>query len=216
MLSQFAFLGITDWTSFLSGLLAFFALYLIISISLNLEMGYAGIPNFGKVLYFMGGAAFSGSVAIRAAAWIMHVPGNVVGFDNFLIAGKLTTMLRSDIPASLVLIAITMAIGGLVGGVLGYISIFPAIRLREDYLAMLLLGSAAFFQVFLGNYTPIINGYLGIGIPNFFAWMGSNATIGATLLIAAFALVVYIYAERMVRCTSRKDSEGPEGQRSCG
>ena len=153
-----AFLGITNWNSFLSGLLAFFALYLIISISLNLEMGYAGIPNFGKVLYFMGGAAFSGSVAIRAAAWIMHLPGDTVGLNNFLIAGKLTSMLRSDIPASLALIAITIAIGGLVGGILGYISIFPAIRLREDYLAMLLLGSAAFFQIFLSNYTPIING----------------------------------------------------------
>jgi len=199
MLIPLVLLGITDWNSFLSGLLAFFALYLIISISLNIEMGYAGIPNFGKVLYFMGGAAFSGSVAIRAAAWIMHVPGHVVGLDNFLIAGKLTSMLQSDIPASLLLIAITMAVGGLVGGILGYISIFPAIRLREDYLAMLLLGSAAFFQIFLSNYTPIINGYLGIGIPNLFAWAGAYSTIGATLLIAAFALVVYVYAERMVR-----------------
>jgi branched-chain amino acid transport system permease protein len=199
MLVPLAFLGITNWNTFLTGLLAFFALYLIISISLNLEMGYAGIPNFGKVLYFMGGAAFSGSVAIRAAAWIMHVPGNVVGLDNFLIAGKLTMMLKSDVPASIALIAITIAIGGLVGGVLGYISIFPAIRLREDYLAMLLLGSAAFFQIFLSNYTPITNGMLGIGIPNFFAWAGAYSTLGATLLIAAFALVVYAYAERMVR-----------------
>jgi len=199
MLPPLAILGITSWSTFLSGLLAFFALYLIISISLNIEMGYAGIPNFGKVLYFMGGAAFSGSVAIRAAAWIMHVPGNVVGLDNFLIADKLTSMLQSDVPASVALIAITMAIGGLVGGILGYVSIFPAIRLREDYLAMLLLGSAAFFQIFLGNYNPVINGTLGIGIPNFFAWAGPYSTVGATLLIAAFAVVVYVYAERMVR-----------------
>ena len=35
--------------------------------------------------------------------------------DNFLIAGKLTTMLQSDIPASVLLIAITMAVEGLVG-----------------------------------------------------------------------------------------------------
>ena len=62
---------------------------------------------------------------------------------------------------------------------------------------MLLLGSAAFFQIFLSNYTPIINGQLGIGIPNFFAWAGSYSTLGATLLISAFALVVYVYAERM-------------------
>jgi branched-chain amino acid transport system permease protein len=194
-----AVLGITNWNSFLTSLLAFFALYLIISISLNLEMGYAGIPNFGKVLYFMGGAAFSGSVAIRAAAWMMNARGDPVGLDNFLIASQLTDALKSNIPASVALIAITMAVGGLVGGILGYISIFPAIRLREDYLAMLLLGAAAFFQIFLGNYSPIINGSLGIGIPNFFAWAGSYSTLAATLLIAGFALFVYIYAERMVR-----------------
>ncbi|MDA4123559.1 MAG: branched-chain amino acid ABC transporter permease [Thaumarchaeota archaeon] len=199
MLPPLAVLGITNWNVFLTSLLAFFALYLIISITLNLEMGYAGIPNFGKVLYFMGGAAFSGSVAIRAAAWITHVRGDPVGLDNFIIAANLTTILQSNIPASVALIALTMAIGGLVGGILGYISIFPAIRLREDYLAMLLLGSAAFFQIFLSNYSPIINGSLGIGIPNFFAWAGSYSTLAATLLIAGFALVVYVYAERMVR-----------------
>ncbi len=194
-----AFLGITNWPNFLTSLLAFFALYLIINISLNLEMGYAGIPDFGKVLYFMGGAAFSGSVAIRAAAWLLNVKGNTVSLDNFIIASKLTNMLSTNIPYSVILIAVTLVIGALVGGVLGYISIFPAIRLREDYLAMLLLGAAAFFQIVLANYTPIINGVYGIGIPNFFAWAGQNGTLAATLLIASVALVVYIYAERMVR-----------------
>lgn len=199
MVPPLAILGITNWPSFLTSLLALFALYLIITISLNLEMGYAGIPNFGKVLYFMGGAAFSGSVAIRASAWLMNVKGDPVGLDNFIIAGNLTAMLQHNIPDSVILIALTIAIGALVGGVLGYISIFPAIRLREDYLAMLLLGAAAFFQIFLGNYSPIINGTLGIGIPDFFAWAGGYGTLAATLLIAAVALVVYVYAERMVR-----------------
>src|SRR5208337_3446853 len=111
MLPPLAILGITNWPNFLTSLLALFALYLIISITLNLEMGYAGIPNFGKVLYFMGGAAFSGTVAIRAAAWIMHTRGDPVGLDNFIIASQLTTMLKSDIPASVALIAITMAVG---------------------------------------------------------------------------------------------------------
>jgi branched-chain amino acid transport system permease protein len=194
-----AILGLTNWPNFLTSLLAFFALYLIITISLNLEMGYAGIPNFGKALYFMGGAAFSGSFAIRAAAWILNFKGNPIGLDNFIIAGSLTTMLQSRIPDSVALLVLTVAIGAFAGGVLGYISIFPAIRLREDYLAMLLLGAAAFFQIFLSNYSPIINGSLGIGIPDFFAWAGQYGTLTATLVIAAVALGVYIYAERMVR-----------------
>lgn len=199
MMPELAVLGITNWPNFLTSLLAFFALYLVITISLNLEMGYAGIPNFGKVLYFMAGAAFSGSFAIRASAWLLGYKGDTVGLDNFLVAGKLSDMLRSDLPASVLLIAMTVAIGALVGGAIGYLSIFPAIRLRQDYLAMLLLGAAAFFQIFLANYSPIINGSLGIDIPNFFAWAGGYGTLAATLLIAGFALCVYAYTERMVR-----------------
>jgi len=199
MLGPLAIFGITNWGAFLTDLLAFFSIYLAISISLNLEMGYAGIPNFGKVLYFAGGAAFSGSVAIRVAAILLKVSGNPVGTDNFIIANNMTTVLQHNIPVSLLLIGITVLVGGLVGAFLGYISIFPAIRLREDYLAMLLLGSAAFFQIFLTNYSPVINGTFGIGIPDLFAWAGSYSTLAATLTITAFALMVYVYAERLVR-----------------
>ena len=199
MLGPLAIFGISNWGSFLTDLLAFFSIYLAISVSLNLEMGYAGIPNFGKVLYFAGGAAFSGSVAIRVAAILLKVGGNPVGTDNFIIANSMTTMLQHNIPVSLLLIGVTVLVGGLVGAFLGYISIFPAIRLREDYLAMLLLGAAAFFQIFLNNYSPVINGTFGIGIPDLFAWAGSYSTLAATLMITAFALIVYVYAERLVR-----------------
>jgi len=199
VLAPLAIFGITNWGSFFTDLLAFFSLYLAISISLNLEMGYAGIPNFGKVLYFAGGAAFSGSVAIRVAAFLLNTKGNPVGIDNFIIADSMTNSLQHNIPVSFALIGVTILVGGLVGGFLGYISIFPAIRLREDYLAMLLLGSAAFFQIFLNNYTPIINGTFGIGIPDLFAWAGNYSTLAATLMITAFALIVYLYAERLVR-----------------
>ncbi len=122
-------------------------------------------------------------------------------------------MLQSDIPASVALIAITMAIGGLVGGILGYISIFPAIRLREDYLAMLLLGSAAFFQIFLGNYTPIINGTLGIGIPNFFAWAGSLLDARRDPAHRGLRARRLCLRREDGQVPAREDAEGDEGQR---
>jgi len=199
MLGPLAIFGITNWGAFFTDLLAFFSIYLAISISLNLEMGYAGIPNFGKVLYFAGGAAFSGTVAIRVAAFLLHVSGNPVGTNNFIIANAMTATLQHNIPISFLLTGVTVLVGALVGAFLGYISIFPAIRLREDYLAMLLLGSASFFQIFLNNYTPIINGTFGIGIPDLFAWAGAYSTLASTLMITAFALLVYLYAERLVR-----------------
>lgn len=35
---------------FLRDFIIFLAIYLIVALSLNLEYGYAGVPNFGKVL----------------------------------------------------------------------------------------------------------------------------------------------------------------------
>jgi branched-chain amino acid transport system permease protein len=42
--------------TFLLDILAYFAIYLIVNTSLNLEYGLTGIPNFGKVLAVAGGA----------------------------------------------------------------------------------------------------------------------------------------------------------------
>ncbi|WP_371677858.1 hypothetical protein [Methanofervidicoccus sp. A16] len=41
-------------------ILFFFALYTIVSLSLNLEFGYGGIPNFGKALSVLTGAVVVG------------------------------------------------------------------------------------------------------------------------------------------------------------
>lgn len=41
---------------FLRDFIIFLAIYLVVALSLNLEYGYAGVPNFGKVLAVAGGA----------------------------------------------------------------------------------------------------------------------------------------------------------------
>lgn len=188
-----------DLVVFLTPVMAYFGLYLAISLSLNLESGYTGIPNFGKVLYFAGGSAFSGWVALHAAAYLVGIKGNPMGSGNFLIANQITATLQGNPLESILLIIVSLGVGAAAGGLLGYASIFPAIRLREDYLAMLLLGSAQFIQIFLENYSPIINGNLGIGLPNLFAWAGSSGQLPATLTLLAFGVLVYLYVERTVR-----------------
>jgi branched-chain amino acid transport system permease protein len=188
-----------DLISFFTPVMAYFGLYLAISISLNLESGYTGIPNFGKVLYFAGGSAFSGWVALHVAAYLVGVKGDPMGTGNFLIANQISSVLQGNPIESIFLIIVSLGVGALAGGLLGLASILPAIRLREDYLAMLLLGSAQFFQIFLENYSPIINGNLGIGLPNLLAWAGSGGQLPATVMLVAFGVLVYIYAERTVR-----------------
>jgi branched-chain amino acid transport system permease protein len=54
--------------TFLLDILAYFAIYLIVNTSLNLEYGLTGIPNFGKVLAVAGGAFVVGAVPGRVMA----------------------------------------------------------------------------------------------------------------------------------------------------
>src|SRR5205823_17703 len=75
---------------------------------------------------------------------------------------------------SVELVLLGTILAAAIGGFLGFLASYPAIRLREDYLGMLLLASAQFFQIFLGAYYPLIGGTQGISVPDFFSWAGNG------------------------------------------
>ncbi len=185
--------------------ISFYALYLVLSISLNLEFGYAGIPNFGKVLFIAGGAAFAGSISGRLAAYVLNVPtrGDFIT-NNFNIINVGVNSILPSVPwFVVVLVVIALLIGGAIGALFGYLASFPAIRLREDYLGMLLLGVAQFFQLIMLNYTPLTGGNQNIAVPNPYQYFTNLGTGYATLVEAAvmgvLAIFVYLYAERIAR-----------------
>jgi branched-chain amino acid transport system permease protein len=190
--------------SFGVGFIEFYALYLALSLSLNLEFGYNGIPNFGKVLFIAGGAAFGGAVAGRLAAYILNVGQNE---DFITFNARIITTVNNDLVNSPVLavelVVVALIVAGLVGALLGFAASYPAIRLREDYLGMLLLGVAQFFDVVLRTYTPLIGGAQPIFVPNpyaFFSTLGPGVEdLAATVVMVAFAIGVYIFIERVVR-----------------
>lgn len=197
------FLGI-DLVPFAIGFIEFYALYLAISLSLNLEFGYAGVPNFGKVLFIAGGAAFAGSITGRLAAYVFGVGTNLnyITFNNKIIAQVDTLLLKNPLFAvELVLLALVVA--ALVGAFLGYLASYPAIRLREDYLGLLLLGMAQFFQVVLRTYTPLIGGSQPTQVPDpfvYFSTLGSGyRDLAVATVLGVFAIAVYFYVERTVR-----------------
>ena len=196
--------GNFNLVSFAIDFVAFYALYLAISLSLNLEFGYAGIPNFGKVLFIAAGAAFGGSISGRLAAWALNVPvhGDFI-VNNPRIILAVNTILPSQPLFVVVMFLIALAIGAAIGGLFGYLASFPAIRLREDYLGMLLLAVAQFFQVIMLAYTPLTGGDQNIAVPNpyiYFSNLGTGyATLAAAMVISIFAVLVYIYAERVGR-----------------
>jgi len=180
-----------------------FALYLVVSLSLNLEAGFAGVPNFGKVMFVAAGAVVAGSVSGRLAAFILGVNtyGNYNGFIAQIIT-QLDSSLSGNAVLSIEILLLGVLLAAAIGASLGFLTSYPAIRLREDYLGMLLLASAQLFQIFLGGYEPLIGGTQGIEVPNLFGWAGNGIEVRDVVVLgflALFAGLVYFYAERVAR-----------------
>jgi branched-chain amino acid transport system permease protein len=189
-----------NFITFGSDLIAFFALYAIIGLSLNLEIGYAGIPNFGKALFFAGGASIAGAFAGRFAIWIFGI-GSQDSFisNNPVLITKTNALMVNSPSVSIAVLLMTIVVAGVVGAILGFVASYPAIKLREDFLGMSLFAMSIFFWIFLDNYPPLVGGSNGIRIPDVFGWSGSNAYLLSVVTIALFALGAYIFMEKVVQ-----------------
>ncbi len=156
-----------------------FGIYLLVSIGLNIEVGYAGIPDFGKALSF--------GIGMLAVYPIFYKVLGIVDTSPFL---------------SLLTLVGILAVSFVLGFVTGVAVAVPAIRLREDYLAMYLLGVAViaiwilhynvFFCATTGNYF--------ITIPNLFAWAGTAADEAWAVAILVTALLTLLVCLKL--CSS--------------
>ena len=188
-----------DLSQFLPVLVETVAIYLAISLSLNLELGYTGIPNFGKALYVMAGGAIGGAFALHFASWAFGIVVTGSFYQDLTLAPAINGIISNNIFLSLGLLLLTVVVAGVAGAFLGYLTSFPAIRLREDYLAMLLLGLAEFTMVLLYTYQPIIGGSFGAQLFDPYAWAGQYRYVAATGTAVILAALVYIYVERVAR-----------------
>ena len=178
----------------------FYAIYLIIALSLNLEYGYAGVPNFGKVLAVAGGAFTVGFFPGRIIAWLFGIgPGLGYIKENTAIVTEVNQVLMTNPTVSLVIFFTTLAVAGAVGAVLGLIASYPAIRLREDYLAITLLAMGEAIQVIGYNYRPIVKGNIGVLVPDPFRWAGELRYMVVAAFIVVIGIFVLYFLERLVR-----------------
>ena len=178
-----------------------FCLFLILSLTVNLEFGYAGIPNFGKVLFVAMGAYFSASLSYRLMVYLLGLKGDIFGLQATFIS-TIDGRLVLNPPLAVALAVFMLVVGGVMGGLFGVLSSYPAIRLREDYLGMLLLAAGEFFNYFSQAYFPFLGGALGMTAPDPVYYLGTlvgQPDLTVLALLAAFAVLVYLYAERVGR-----------------
>ncbi|GFN40755.1 MAG: branched-chain amino acid ABC transporter permease [Marine Group I thaumarchaeote] len=180
-------------------LLAIFAIYVIVNLSLNLEFGYTGIPNFGKVFAVGAGAFVAASIPGRIFANIAGIEGDYIE-NNLAIVSQINVWLVDNTGIGFAVFFLTLGIAAGVGGGLGLLTSYPAIRLRGDYLAITLLAFGESIRIIGNNFNPLVGGTLGVQVPDPLAFLPNElrfpmATVGLVLI----AIVVFLYSEKLIR-----------------
>lgn len=175
-----------------------FGLYLIVAISLNLEYGYGGIPNFGRALAVLMGAIVVGGIVNRILMMIFGITGNIISGSSSAKA-IVNDIVAQNPVFGIGLLILTLLIAGVIGVVVGAIFILPSAKLESDYLAITLLAiSEVAFMV--SYYNPdLIGGYYGVPTPDVLAFVpGGSRDIVFAGIILIVAFIVYIFAERLL------------------
>jgi len=180
---------------FFSDLIAIFAIYLIINQSLNLEFGFAGIPNFGKVLSVGAGAFVVGVLPINL--YVMYLGLGDPIHDNLSVVSQINQHIAVYPEIAFVVFGVTLLVAMLVGAGMGWLSSYPAIRLRGDYLAMTLLGFGEMIRIVGINHTPLVGGTLGVSVPDLLSFLPNEwRFFAASIILLGFAGIVYFFVSK--------------------
>ena len=183
-------------TTIIIDITIYFTLYLIVSIALNLQYGYTGIPNFGLALSVAGGAYVTGALAGRIARLYYGVG---LDLDFMLYNTKITSMINErlahDPLGGILLFIIIIAISSIINAGIGFLASYPAIRLEAIYLMMVLIAMAEAIRIIGENYYPLVGGTFWVHVPNVFAWMGEFQRIGVTIIFLCIALIVFLMVQ---------------------
>jgi len=119
-------------------------IYAILSLGLNIVVGFTGLLNLGYAAFYAVGAYTYAIFASRQA-------GKFLSFGNFPLSGNWFWLF----------LLIALVVSGFVGFLLG----LPVLRLKGDYLAIVTLGFAEIIRLLFNNMNSpinITNGPMGI------------------------------------------------------
>ncbi|MCL1836953.1 MAG: branched-chain amino acid ABC transporter permease [Treponema sp.] len=148
-------------------------IYVVLALSLNLINGFTGLFSLGHAGFMALGAYASALLTMTPAQKEM----------NFFLAPIIAPLANIHLPFIPALL-----IAGLVAGLAGFLIGVPALRLRDDYLAIATLGFSEIIRVILTNLQNITNGALGLkGLPRYST---TYMIWGAAFLSAVFILAL--------------------------
>ena len=173
------------WTFYISTLVVYFGVDLLSGISLNLQYGFAGVINFGYIVFQAAGA-------YTAAVVTLGPSGGSGSFQSYVFGANL------PFPLPLVLAA---AAGAAVAAVVG---LFALRRIRRDYQAAVLLIVSLIAIQAVGADVPLFNGSNGLtGVPRPLAGALPLSLQGYQWAYAGWVLFLGALVYLMVRWLSR-------------
>ena len=185
---------------FIVDLLALFAVYLVINIGLNIQQGITGIPNFGILFAVAGGAYITAGLSTRLTLALLGIQTNLNPVsDNVSVLQLVNPILRSQPIIAISLFILFLMIGGAAGAAMGLISSAPAIRLREDYLAITLLAFGEILNIVGQGYTPLIGGPPGVNLPDVLAWAGEYRFYAGSFVLLLVAIAIFAVADYIIK-----------------
>ncbi|MDX9957352.1 MAG: branched-chain amino acid ABC transporter permease [Clostridia bacterium] len=123
------------------------AIYIILALSLNLLVGFTGLFSLGHAGFMAVGAYVSALLTMTPAQKSM----------NYFLTPIVPWLAEIQIPFILALL-----IAGICAAFVGLLIGAPALRLRDDYLAIATLGFAEIIRVLITNAQPLTNGAQGL------------------------------------------------------
>jgi branched-chain amino acid transport system permease protein len=192
-----------DVTATLIALLTFFGISALMALSLNLQYGVAGVPNFGQAAFVSIGAYVAGATYTRLLPLLVGQSVVDPCGDRLADALELRTAILNSLPdIGFVNFAITLGLAALIGGALGWLAAQSARRVKEEwYLGLALLVGAEAVRIVVRG-TPIVCGFNGIsGVAQPFGFI-EEPTLAAALFAAmalALAGMGYLYCDRLTR-----------------
>ncbi|RLE72139.1 MAG: branched-chain amino acid ABC transporter permease [Thermoprotei archaeon] len=182
-------------------------LFTIVTLSLNLEVGFTGLPQFGRVLAVEVGAFAVGGVAARILAYMLGFSAGAKYANynyNYRIVDAIEAVLAKNVALCVGYFILALVLAALSGAFIGWLTSRPAIRLREAYLGISLLAWGDVLMWVARNWWPLVGGTNAVHVPDPLSpisetFGGFYRFMVMSFLIFGFAILTYIYLERITK-----------------
>ncbi|MBS7658621.1 MAG: branched-chain amino acid ABC transporter permease [Candidatus Bathyarchaeia archaeon] len=175
-----------------------FGFYAIVVLSLNIEYGYGGIPNFGRALAVLMGGVAVGGLINRILINIFNVTDGIIEASGTVKSIINSIIVKNPILGIIILLS-SLGLAAILGWIVGALFILPSARLSEDYLAITLLAISEVTYLVLYYNVDIIGGYYGVSIPDVLAFIpGTKRIFVFTGILILIVFGCYIFIEKLL------------------